>query len=430
MRLRTAVRQLPNCTELLWVVFGQAATAICSLVLVKTLTATLTPNEYGRYSLILTVSTLANQVIFGGLVNSVARLYLVAQDHHQLATFRKAATTLFFRSALLVGLIGAALSILFHILPNTHLSHILLVTTLFSITSSFNACLISIQTVVRKRRKAAIYSALDGLLKLTLATAFTEHLAANSFAAIAGLSTGSLAVSMLLAYTLIPEPDNLHNPTSSNDQSRWLSEIWNFALPFSLFGIFTWAQQASDKWALETLCSREDVANYVVLIQLGYTPMTLAINLIMSYYAPIIFRQPVALIDGETRQGWQPLTTAAAICISMTVLSFIAAAMLHDTIFSIFTAPGYQKYSAWMPIAVASGGLFGLGQLLSLKLQADLNTAALSRTKIETSIIGITLNFLSVWFFGAQGAIYGLILYSAIYATITTKACLASKARL
>lgn len=66
----------------------------------------------------------------------------------------------------------------------------------------------------------------------------------------------------------------------------WMRQIWHFSWPFSVWGVFTWAQQSSDRWALQVYASTADVEMSAVLFQLGYTPINLATGVVVhaDYY--------------------------------------------------------------------------------------------------------------------------------------------------
>ena len=58
-----------------WVILGQLATVIGSLVLIRVITGYLEPTEYGLLALGLTVAGLVSQVISGGILSSISRFY-------------------------------------------------------------------------------------------------------------------------------------------------------------------------------------------------------------------------------------------------------------------------------------------------------------------------------------------------------------------
>ena len=66
---------------------------------------------------------------------------------------------------------------------------------------------------------------------------------------------------------------------------------WAYSWPFSTFGIFTWVQLASDRWALGMFGSTRDIGLFAVLFQVGYYPASLATGLAMQFLAPILYQR-------------------------------------------------------------------------------------------------------------------------------------------
>ena len=60
-------------TEVAWVVAGQAAAVVGSLALLRLLTTIMTPDEYGRLALGLTLAGLVGQAMTGGVANGIGR---------------------------------------------------------------------------------------------------------------------------------------------------------------------------------------------------------------------------------------------------------------------------------------------------------------------------------------------------------------------
>lgn len=67
MRTLNLARMRRLAKEGFWIVLGQIVTVLGSLVLVRVLTGFLTPAQYGQLALGLTIVTLFNQVVFGGI---------------------------------------------------------------------------------------------------------------------------------------------------------------------------------------------------------------------------------------------------------------------------------------------------------------------------------------------------------------------------
>ena len=77
-----------------WVVLGQIAAALGALALVRALTEYLEPAQYGQLALGLTVASLVNQVIMGGVTAGIGRFYSIAAEKNDLLGYMNASLQL------------------------------------------------------------------------------------------------------------------------------------------------------------------------------------------------------------------------------------------------------------------------------------------------------------------------------------------------
>jgi len=94
-----------------WVVIGQVTMIIGSLVLVRVLTEFLDPEQYGLLSLGLTVASLVNQVVMGGIVAGISRFYAIASEEDDIEGYL-GATFFLLASATAAALVIALILIL------------------------------------------------------------------------------------------------------------------------------------------------------------------------------------------------------------------------------------------------------------------------------------------------------------------------------
>jgi len=71
----------------------------------------------------------------------------------------------------------------------------------------------------------------------------------------------------------------------------WQARIIRYSWPFTTWGVFTWFQLASDRWALNLFASSSAVGFFAVLYQLGYYPVTLLTGMLVTLVSPILFER-------------------------------------------------------------------------------------------------------------------------------------------
>ena len=136
----------------------------------------------------------------------------------------------------------------------------------------------------------------------------------SSTVAMSGYIVATLVVlvSQLLLFQPIVQAANIEGGTSVGLRNKWRNEILNYSPPFGVWGVFTWFQLASDRWALKLFTSPSEVGVFAVLYQLGYYPVTLLTGMLVTLISPILFER-----SGDARLGVTPsITRLASTCAS------------------------------------------------------------------------------------------------------------------
>ncbi len=196
----------------------------------------------------------------------------------------------------------------------------------------------------------------------------------------------------------------------------WGRQILAFSWPFTTWGLFTWAQQVSDRWALQTFASTKDVGLYAVVFQLGYAPIGLATGLAMTFLAPILYQRSGSATDQTRNTFVHSITWRITFAdLLITVMAFVFTFLLHGWIFHVLVAAKYHSVSYLLPWMILAGGLFAAGQMLSLKLMSEMKPSSLIAAKIMTAILGVGSNIYGASRFGIQGVVAALVGFSGIY---------------
>lgn len=397
-----------------WILLGQIATVAGALVLVRVLTEYLEPAQYGQLTLGLTAAALVNQVVMGGVSNGISRFYAIASEANDLPNYLAAARRLMAYAA--VATVAIALLLVAGLLAFgfSQWMGLAAAALLLSVLNGFNAALNGIQNAARQRAVVAFHGGLDAWLKIVLAVGVMFWLGNTSTAVVLGYVLSSLLIVGSQFYylrRLIPPLGEKRHVTAD-----WVRQIWAYSWPFSVFGVFTWAQQASDRWALQTFSTTADVGLYAVVFQLGYVPIGLATGMAVSFLAPVFYQRSGNATDSTRntavhRMAWQ-ITLASLL---VTALAFGLTTWLHEWLFGLLVASKYHSVSYLLPWMVLSGGLFAAGQMLALKLMSDMKSSAMTTAKIVTAILGVILNLYGAIYFGVNGVVAALGAFSVIY---------------
>ncbi|MDD0815388.1 lipopolysaccharide biosynthesis protein [Curvibacter sp. HBC28] len=399
-----------------WVVAGQAASVLGSLVMIRVLTELLSPSAYGELTLGLTVAALANQIIFGPLAGGVTRFYAPAAEKAALRTFLHSSQALLLQATGMVLLLAMVTWAVAWAIGQVHLMPLLSLAMMLSILAGINAVLGGLQSAARQRFVVALSQGFEPWLRIAAISVLAGVLGSSSETALLGYVLSMMFIVLYQGHLLHRLRESTIRPPVEA-QNTWRRDILSVTLPTSLYGFFTWLQLSSDRWALQWFSSTADVGLYAVVYQLGYYPITLLGGMLVQFLMPIAFQRVGDASDPQRRRAMERLAWRAGVLVMLlTALGFGASHWLHAEILGLFAQRDYGSVSYLLPWMVMSGGLLATGQTLALILQSNLRTAELSRAKIGSSIIGIVANLLAAHWFGLAGIVGAGVLSAGLYA--------------
>lgn len=405
--------------EFVWVVLGQSCAIIGALVGVRLLTNVLSPEVYGELALGVTVAALANQIVTGPLNNAFMRFYSPAFEVGQLRSFFLGMKKwLTISSLFLVAAFSTIASTLFAVGYVKWFS-IIFAALCLAIISGFNSALNCIQNAARQRAIVALHQGVGQILKFLLAVALVGILGMFSSVAILGYALAALAI-LLSQYfffrrNILPLSQSERAP-APDDANEWSRRMVAYAWPFATWGLFTWAQMASDRWSLQIFSTTRDVGLYAVLFQIGYYPMIMSSGLLSQLVAPILFSKAGDATDPGRMCHISRLNNRMVfLTFLLSVIATFFALFFHQQIFSLLVAPEFRNISFLLPVMILAGGLFATGQVATQILTVDVNTWVLIKPKVTTAIIGIILNLSGSYYYGLQGVVVSFLVFSSIY---------------
>ena len=399
--------------EFIWVGLGQAAAVLGALVGVRLLTELLDPSAYGELALGMTVATLVNQTILGPLGNGVARFYAPAVEQGDVSGYLNVVRRLMLSAT---GVI--VLMILFAVaglLIGGRPEWITLVTAalIFATFSGYNSIFNGIQNAARQRSIVALHQGIESWGRFMVAAGLLMWLGATSTVAMVGYA---MAVILVLGSQYVFFRKTIHRNGTVAAQGSWQEQIWKYSWPFASWGVFTWAQFASDRWALNFFATTQEVGLYAVLFQLGYYPISMATGMVMQFLGPIFYQRAGAGSDSRRNANVNNLSWRLTGCaLGVTCIAFLLAILLHAQIFRIFVAAEYSSVSHLLPWVILSGGIFAAVQTIALNLMSQMKTRTMMAAKVITALLGITFNLAGAYWYGTTGIVIAGIFFSVIY---------------
>ncbi len=405
--------------EFFWVGLGQTAAVLGAIVGIRLLTHALSPAIYGELALGLTMATLVQQVILGPLAGSSLRFFSPAQEANQIRSYIWGVQRLLRQATIILLGLATLLAVGIWLSGESQWLGLAMAALIFALLSGYSSALDGMQNAARQRAIVAWHDGLAVWLRFLIAVALVSVVGEFSQVAMVGYALASALVlgsQFWFFRHRIFALSSSEPPAALVQAQHWVKQMRSYAWPFTTFGLFTWVQISSDRWALQTFVSTEAVGLYAVLYQLGFYPITLLSGLLLQLVTPVLFNRAGDGTDPLRMESARHLNNRLVFgALMLTGLATLATFLLHPLIFGILVAPEYRSVSPFLPWVVLSGGLFAAGQFASLLLMTNVKTQNLIAPKIVTALLGVTLNFCGAYALGLQGVILANLAFSFVY---------------
>lgn len=407
-------RVLRLSREASWLIFGQILTVLGTFLLIRLLTERITPALYGEIALGLTFAGLINNLIFGGIAIGVGRYYSVAYESGGITRYFQDAFRLFGYGVLAALVLGCVLLLFMSFYGINRLLMLVTVTLVYSIVAASNSILSSIQNAARQRSIVALHSGADSWLKCLFVLLLVGWLGKGSAIVVLGYLASALIVNLSQIFFIRRRFPSLTDSTQSEPDS-WMSRIWALSWPYNIWGVFTWAQQAADKWFLGIFSSTSDTGLYAVLFQLSYAPVVMIAGLVTTFITPIIFQRLGGAISTERNLSAQKLMNSVMfLYFGITAIAFLAAQQWHAKIFSMLVSAEYLSVSWLMPWMILAAGIYSMSALMGVQMAGHFIAKERLPMAIGTSIIGILATFTGSYLLGIEGVALALVFHAVV----------------
>jgi O-antigen/teichoic acid export membrane protein len=397
-----------------WIVLGQVLMVTGSLVGVRLLTELLSPRSYGELALGMTIATLVNQTILGPLGGGITRFYAPAIEYGDLSGYLNAAKKLVSYAIGIIGLIVIFSTVGLAFAGETKWITITIIALLFAALGGCNAILSGIQSAARHRAIVALHQGGDSWLRSLVGAALLFWLGATSTVAMIGYAFATILV--LGSQVFFFQNIVASNVVNTSIEKNWRNEIWGFSWPIGIFGIFTWMQLTSDRWALQVFSTTHEVGNYAVLYQLGFYPISLITGMATQFLVPILYKRAGDASDRTRNNSVNKLSWYLTwTTLGLTGLIFVVALLFHALIFRILVAEEYNSLSYLLPWMILAGGVLASGQSLASSLLAQMKTREMMVATIITALFGVVLNLVGAYWYGITGIVGAGVLFSILY---------------
>ncbi|MGO9273598.1 MAG: lipopolysaccharide biosynthesis protein [Terriglobia bacterium] len=403
--------------EFFWIGLGQGVASLGGIVGVRLLTGFMSPARYGELALALTIVVLSQQLILGPLSQALIRFFAPMQEANKLAVFFRATWVLLLQATGVVLALAVLTIIGLWAIGQVQWVWIVVLAFLLSLLSGYNSALDGIQNAARHRIVVAWHQSIGQWMRVAMAVFLIVVLGSSSAAALLGYTLGAaLVLASQFAFLKKLLMKDIPQTGDKKDTRDCVRQMHRFAWPFAGWGLFTWAQMASDRWALQAFAATGVVGLFAALFQVGYNPIYLLTGLAVQLLYPILCSRAGDGSDkARLNHAYRLNHKLLAGSLGLTAVGAMVAFLFHKQIFWLLVAGQYRQVSWLLPFMVLASGLFAAGQIATLPFMIMGNTQCLLAPKIGTAAICVLLNFAGAYVFGLAGVVFSNVAFSLAF---------------
>lgn len=418
-------------TEAAWVVGGQIGVAAGSLLGIKVLTHILTPGEYGRYAIAITLATMVGISCFSPLGQGLMRYWTIARDSGRLDVFSTVANRYLTASMALAALLAVAAPALLTMTPWKGWWLLTGLGILLGGIAGVGTAHTFVITAIRKRKQVAAIHTAAALAKPLTGAAAAGLTIYCAEAVMAGYLLAAVVLYRLIEKvyaTILSEATTAtphQAPTSARQAGKMGREILAFSWPFIVWGLFSWTHQFCDRWSLMAFHGAETVGAFAVIGQLALYPLIFGANFLTTYFTPIAYElagDPKA--SGSLKPANRALFFMTGTYSAWAVGLIAAFALCHESIVRLVSNQRYMAYSHLLPWLTLAWALYYLGQMLSNFGLVVNRSRIYMKPAVVSAVLAAGLTFALAAASGPAGVVAGLAVAGTVYATWCLVICI------
>jgi len=405
--------------EAFWVAIGIGFSTIGTFAGVRLLTSVMSPEEYGRLALAISMALGLVYSVGAGGGESVTRFFPIARQDGAAGWYWRAlrrclAGVLFFTVFLAVLLVGAGW------VPGFGWNRAFLwaVTILFGGALTLYTLGISLHTGARNRKVAGAHQCVYEWGRFL--AAFSLVLLWRNDAGV--VMTGFLFATVIVIFSgwrwirkLILS--GWSREVSPADRS---SEFFSYFWPMVVAGLFFWLQMFADRWALKAFCSLEEVGIYFALYQISYSPMIYFSKFLSGFFGPLLYGKSGDGTDRhQSRQALLINEKVSLLLLGMIAVGFFVALWIGRPICSLLVDSSYSSGFWAFPWILLSGAIYAVSQQLLLSVTSGTSTRVMIPIRAASALLSCTFYMAGAYFQGFRGVVFGGLAFSVVFFMIT-----------
>lgn len=397
-----------NRTEINWFIVGQVFNAILNLLIVKLLSA-LGKEEFGKYTLILTVSALFNLVLNGPLTQTVSRFYYFYKNEERESILIDFLNKYF---AFLLPIILAVLLITILFWDADPL--LIIFSTVFIVGSELSRMFNALLNTIRKRKLNSLYQLLEKtilvIVILLIVYLFQEGL--ENYLLYSGI--------FLLFLSLIKFKSFISNGFDTKIKQKFVfddlkNKFLPYAFPFLVWGLAGWLQTNGEKWIIDLNLGTDTLGIYGMMFVIASSLVIYPNNFLNEFFTPIIFEKYGSKDPDKFKEAEKYLYIAFFISVSVLLFALFITLFAGESLIILLSNSEFSGLSFMLPYICIGVGFFYSGQVLTILGLAAGKPQIYIVPKILSGLISLLLSFYFSFKFGLEGVVFAVLISGVYY---------------
>jgi len=407
-----------HATEAAWVVGGQAATALGTLVGMRMLTQFMTPASFGALSLTLAAIVLVTGVASVPLTQAALHLYPTFAERGALRDLRTSLLRCLRRAGMwllpLLCVAGVA-----YIVMGSGSPLLLVFAAVCLVSDNLRSVHTSMLNAARRHRRYSLWTSCDAWLRPLLATAAMVVFGSSATTAAGAYAVASVTLLLIFSSRLWTEApaaavDANRSPTPSAAEVDL--EMWAYALPLLPLGLISWANNLGDRYFIGGTLGLESAGVYAAVYGLSSMPFTLIAGTIEQAVRPVYQTATATGRHDRANRLFQWWLLAVAAACAFGVLLFV---LFHDVVAALLLAKPYRHASHLMPWIAAGYAMRATASVFERVCYAYGRTRRVLAGQTSAALIALVATPVGALGWGLAGAAAAVPLCFAIQLAVT-----------
>lgn len=376
-----------------------------ALIVLKLMTNYLGSQQFGLYSLVLSIMALVAVLPYNSIAQALNRYYSIYQHKKQTEQLLFVYLKYFLYISGFYFIVFFVTTLFLNI--ELSLAGLVFLLVLSEVTKTLMK---GVLNSARSRKEVAISSVSEFTLKIVSVYLLYQNDLLSLKVAIFVFILANFA-SILASYKR--SVFKFSKPIEKK-QKLIFKRLLLFSAPLILWGFFGWARDMSNRWYLEWYVDTESVAIYTVLTSVAMIYPTVIQSLVSAYYVPILYQRENER-KGSVAQFMNRLAIVFMLCLTPFLFLLDKFSVELIVLFSSNFYAGYSHYLVYMVFVYA---MYVLSSTMAIEVFAAKKTSYLIFPNIFPGLVSMVVGYIFIKEQGFDGAIISYFVTYSVFAFI------------